>query len=153
LKLSPGLVLCLRLGQRPHQAGAHLIEKMRISLGSSLFFGLLFIVTDGAKLIVRVCDGPSCSGFAKPMEIATCLDDSANGVLDVSFMRCTGWCKRGINVKVVPEGAAEGIKIAGMTAIEDAAKCFHAINTPEEASRVALSVLEHMSKNSKRTIS
>ena len=122
-------------------------------MAALILFLLLIVVADAAKLVVRVCDGPSCSGFAKPMEIGKSLDDSANGVLDVSFMRCTGWCKKGVNVKVIPEGAAEGIKIAGMTDVESAAKCFHAINTPEEASRVALSVLEHMSKNSKRTVS
>lgn len=120
--------------------------KTRVVMLTQFVFALVIVLSScyAAKLVVRVCDGPACSVY-NPMTIATAIDTASEGKLDVSFSRCMGWCKRSCNVKVIPEGAADGIKLPNMTDIELASACFHAVNTPSDAARIANSVSKHVS--------
>ena len=113
-----------------------------------LLLGLLLVLfassTSGAavsaaKLVIRVCNGPACTEACNPQRIAEAIDASAPE-LDVSYSRCYGWCKKGLNVKVISDGSAEGIKLpTGMTDAELNDRCFHSVREAD-AGRIATAV-------------
>ena len=74
------------------------------------------------------------------MALATTLDAAVEGAIDVGFTRCMGWCKKGPNVKIIPEGSATGIEIDGMTDAELADKTFHDVSSDEVAIKLAAAV-------------
>jgi len=74
------------------------------------------------------------------MSLATTLDAAVEGAIDVGFTRCMGWCKKGPNVKVIPEGSAVGIEVDGMTDAERDDKTFHGVSSDAVAIKLAAAV-------------
>lgn len=111
-----------------------------------VLLSLLLQCALAAKLIIRVCDGPSCTSSRPALALATTIDTAAGGAIDVGFTRCLGWCKKGPNVKVIPEGAVDGVAIKGMDEVELTAKCFHGVSTDEAAVKLATSVAAFIEK-------
>ena len=110
---------------------------------------LLLVVTvvSSNKLVIRVCNGPSCIKACNVASIAKTIEKTGGGV-EVGFTKCMSWCKYSANVKLVPDGiaasrAAAGIAVQGMSALETQKKCFFNVNTEADAKRVGAAIKNH----------
>lgn len=85
------------------------------------------VIICNGKLVLRVCDGPTCTrgsdGIANGLFAITQARLSTS--VDVAYASCFNKCKRSCNVAVVPLGQSESLVMPSMTGLERASKMFH----------------------------
>lgn len=106
-------------------------------------------IVNASKLVVRVCNGPSCIKACNVASVAKTIEKT--GGVEVGFTKCMSWCKNSANVKLIEEGmaasrASAGISVQGMNAIEQQHKCFFNVNADSDAKRVGTAIKNHISR-------
>lgn len=107
------------------------------------------------SLVIRVCDGPSCSSqgsdilfdtFCKYQEkyIKEKGDIIEENMFEIGTIKCVNACKRSCNVAIVPQGRATGIRMSNMNQIELTKPAYAKVRTEEQVETIVNTVANYI---------
>lgn len=107
------------------------------------------------SLVIRVCDGPSCSSqgsdqlfdtFCKYQEkyIKEKADITEENMFEIGTIKCVNACKRSCNVAIVPKGRATGIPFSNMNQIELTKPAYAKVRTDEQVEAIINTVANYV---------
>ena len=102
------------------------------------------------SLVIRVCDGPSCSSqgsdqlfeaFCRSQEkYVKEIGDVSDEDMSIGTIKCLNACKRSCNVAIVPRGRATGIQMSDMNQVERTKPAYCKVRTEEQVDKIVNTV-------------